>query len=72
MTRGKQTGKAAIQTAGRAYGIQKNGDSTAFLGVVNTVSKKAVELSDDELHMNLKKIEKELYQACLLYTSGRS
>ena len=63
MTRGKQTGKAAIQTAGRAYGIQKNGDSTAFLGVVNTVSKKAVELSDDELHMNLKKIETELYQA---------
>lgn len=60
MTRGKQTGKAAIQTAGRVYGIQKNGDSTSFRDIVTMISQKAVELSEDELHMDLVKIEFQL------------
>lgn len=60
MTRGKQTGKAAIQTAGRVYGLQKAGDTTEYSHIVSAVSKKAVELSDDELHMDLKGIEKQL------------
>lgn len=60
MTRGKQTGKAAIQTAGRVYGIQKNGDSTSFKDIVTVISQKAVELSEDELHMDLSKIEFQL------------
>lgn len=60
MTRGKQTGKAAIQTAGRVYGLQKVGDTTEYAHIVSAVSKKAVELSDDELHIDLKGIEKQL------------
>lgn len=60
MTRGKQTGKAAIQTAGRVYGLQKAGDTTEYAHIVSAVSKKAVELSDDELHIDLKGIEKQL------------
>lgn len=65
MTRGKQTGKAAIQTAGRVYSLKKNGvgNTVAYSNLVSAISKKAVELSDDELHVNLGKIEEELMQA---------
>lgn len=60
MTRRKQTGKAAIQTAGRVYGIQMKNDSTAFSKLSSVVSKKAVEFSEDELYINLKSIRKQL------------
>lgn len=60
ITRRKQTGKAAIQTAGRVYGIQMKNDSTAFFKLSSAVSKKAVEFSEDELYINLKSIRKQL------------
>ncbi len=60
MTRGKQTGKAALQTAGRVYGIQKKNDSAAFAKIVNVVCQKAEELACDELHIRLKDIHGKL------------
>lgn len=62
-TKGTLTGKAAILTASHMYALQKTGDTTAYLYISDEVSKKAVELSDDELHISLKKIREKLCQA---------
>lgn len=61
-TKGTLTGKAAILTGSHMYALQKTGDSTAYLHISDEVSKKAVELSDDELHISLKKIKEPLCQ----------
>jgi len=60
MTRGTQTGKAAIRTAGRVYGIQKADDSTAYLDIVDELSKKTVDLAESELHIDLKAIQPQI------------
>lgn len=59
-TKGKLTGKAAILTGSHIYALKKAGDTTAYLNISSEVSKKAVELSEDELHVNLKKIKDKL------------
>ncbi len=60
MTRGKQTGKSALQTAGRVFGIQKKNDSGVFSKTVNVVCRKAQEFAGDELPMDLESIHREL------------
>lgn len=59
-TKGTLTGKAAIQTGSHMYALQKTGDTTTYSNVSDEIGKKAVELSDDELHINLKKIKDKL------------
>lgn len=68
MNRGTQAGKAALKTAGRVYGLEKTNDSAAFLSLADEISKKAVELSGDELNLNLAELKEELNQ---LYTRNR-
>lgn len=59
-TKGTLTGKAAILTGSHMYALQKTGDTTAYLSISDEIGKKAVELSDDELHINLNKIKDKL------------
>lgn len=63
INRVKNSGKAAIRTAGRVYGMKVKNDSTAYLGIVGEIGKKAVELSPDELHINLADIRGELIES---------
>lgn len=63
MNRVKNSGKAAIRTAGRVYGMKTKGDSTAYLSIISEVGKKAVDLSQDELHVNVSEIREELAES---------
>lgn len=62
MNRVKNTGKAAIRTAGRVYGMKKKNDSTAYLSIIGEIGAKAIELSPDELHINISDICWELLE----------
>lgn len=59
-TKGRLTGKAAVLAGSHMYALQNMGDTTAYSNISNEVSKKAMELSEDELHINLKKIKDKL------------
>lgn len=68
MNRGTQTGKAALRTAARMYGLEKTNNSSSFLSIYDEISKKAVELSGDELHISLDELKTELNR---LYAKSR-
>lgn len=60
-TKNTLTGKAAILTGSHMYALQKTGETTAYLHISDEISKKAVELSGDETHINLGNIREKLY-----------
>lgn len=63
MTKGTQAGKAAIQTAARVLGLQRKGDSVAYADLADAISKTAAAASKDELHLKLKDVEKDVFEA---------
>lgn len=63
MTQGTQSGKAAIQTAARVLGLKRKEDSTAYLSLGDALSKKAAASTDDELHLKLSDVEKDVLTA---------
>lgn len=63
MTQGTQSGKAAIQTAARVLGLKRKQDSTAYLSLGDAISKKAAASTDDELHLRLADVEKDVIAA---------
>lgn len=53
MTRGAQKGKAALITGAKTYALKLGYDSMYFMGMEKEIAKKAVELVDNELYLNI-------------------
>lgn len=56
MSRSEQTGKAALLTAAKTYALSRGLDSQHYMALEKQLAKKAEELTDDPLHLSLKKI----------------
>lgn len=56
------SGKAAIRTAARVYGIRMKNKSTEYNNLIDEIGKKITELAPDELHINIKNIKDDLME----------
>ncbi len=53
MTKGMQKGKAALITGAKTYALKQGYDSMYYMALEKEIAKKAVELSGDELNLNI-------------------
>lgn len=60
MTRGAQKGKAALITGAKTYALKQGHDSMYFMALEKEIAKKAVELSGNELDLNIHAIADSL------------
>ena len=60
MTQGTQSGKAAIKTAARVLGLKRKNDGVAYLSLGDAISKKAAASTEDELHLKLADVERDV------------
>lgn len=56
MSKSEQTGKAALLTAAKTYALSRGYDAQHYVALEKLIAKKAEELTDDPLHLDLHKI----------------